>query len=51
MDASEYKSVFLGLIFLKYIFDRFESRHDELVAEGDGFEEDRDEYTAENIST
>ena len=25
MDASEYKSVVLGLIFLKYISDRFES--------------------------
>ncbi len=49
IDASEYKSVVLGLIFLKYISDRFKAKHDELVAEGDGFEEDRDEYTAENI--
>ena len=49
MDASEYKSVVLGLIFLKYISDRFEAKHAELVAEGDGFEEDKDEYTAENI--
>lgn len=49
MDASEYKSVVLGLIFLKYISDRFEAKYQELVAEGDGFEEDKDEYTAENI--
>lgn len=49
MDASEYKSVVLGLIFLKYISDRFEAKHQELVEEGSGFEEDRDEYTAENI--
>ncbi len=49
IDASEYKSVVLGLIFLKYISDRFEARYDELVAEGAGFEEDKDEYTAENI--
>ena len=49
MDASEYKSVILGLIFLKYISDRFESKYQELVDEGDGFEEDKDEYTAENI--
>ncbi len=49
IDASEYKSVVLGLIFLKYISDRFEAKYDELVAEGDGFEEDKDEYTAENI--
>ena len=49
IDASEYKSVVLGLIFLKYISDKFEARYEELVAEGDGFEEDKDEYTAENI--
>lgn len=49
LDASEYKSVVLGLIFLKYISDRFEAKYNELAAEGDGFEEDQDEYTAENI--
>ena len=35
IDASEYKSVVLGLIFLKYISDRFEAKYNELVAEGD----------------
>ncbi len=49
IDASEYKNVVLGLIFLKYISDRFEQRHQELVDEGEGFEEDRDEYSFENI--
>lgn len=49
MDASEYKNVILGLIFLKYISDSFETKHQELVEEGEGFEEDRDEYEAENI--
>ena len=49
MDASEYKQVVLGLIFLKYISDRFEEKYNELVAEGDGFEEDLDEYISENI--
>ena len=49
MDASEYKNVVLGLIFLKYISDRFEEKHRELVEEGDGFEEDIDEYTSEGI--
>ncbi|MBT1170437.1 class I SAM-dependent DNA methyltransferase [Bifidobacterium sp. SO4] len=49
IDASEYKNVVLGLIFLKYISDNFEAKHAELVAEGEGFEEDRDEYTSENI--
>ena len=49
IDASEYKSVVLGLIFLKYISDRFVTKHQELVDEGAGFEEDQDEYAAENI--
>lgn len=49
IDASEYKNVVLGLIFLKYISDKFEQRYQELVAEGDGFEEDRDEYTYKSI--
>ena len=49
MDASEYKHVVLGLLFLKYISDKFETKHEELVAEGEGFEEDRDEFQAENI--
>jgi type I restriction enzyme M protein len=47
IDASEYKSVVLGLIFLKYISDKFETKYRQLVAEGEGFEEDKDEYTAE----
>lgn len=49
MDASEYKHVVLGLIFLKYISDKFETKYDTLLDEGEGFEEDRDEYEAENI--
>ena len=49
MDASEYKNVVLGLIFLKYISDRFDDKYKELVDEGDGFEEDVDEYTSEGI--
>ncbi len=49
MDASEYKHVVLGLIFLKYLSDSFETRYKELVAEGEGFEEDVDEYTRKGI--
>jgi len=49
MDSAEYKYVVLGLIFMKYISDKFETKYDELVEEGDGFEEDRDEYESENI--
>ena len=49
MDASEYKHVVLGLIFLKYISDSFELKYEELVKEGAGFVEERDEYLASNI--
>ena len=33
VDAAEYKHVVLGLLFLKYISDSFESRRDDLQAE------------------
>lgn len=39
----------MGLIFLKYISDKFETRYNELVAEGEGFEEELDEYLAHNV--
>lgn len=59
MDASEYKHVVLGLIFLKYIDDAFGERRAALAAElehegvsGQAAQdslEDRDEYTAEGV--
>jgi type I restriction enzyme M protein len=51
MDAGEYKHVALGLIFLKYISDAFEERHEKLSAErSQGADpEDPDEYRAVNI--
>lgn len=49
MDASEYKHVVLGLIFLKFVSDSFNTKHNELIHEAVGFEEDKDEYTADNI--
>ena len=48
MDASEYKHVALGLIFLKYISDAFEAKHKAISAEGEDAE-DRDFYIAENV--
>mgnify|MGYP000955358697 CR=1 FL=1 len=49
IPAAEYRKVIIGLIFLRYISSAFEKRYQELVAEGDGFEDDRDAYTADNI--
>src|SRR5690625_2900862 len=58
-EPSEYKHVVLGLVFLKYISDRFVSRReqlkDELAAEGikaeriESFLDDRVEYTSQNV--
>ena len=58
-EPSEYKHVVLGLVFLKYVSDRFEERRKALEAElaADGikperlpdFLEDRDEYTSHNV--
>ena len=58
-EPSEYKHVVLGLVFLKYVSDRFEERRlalqEELADDGisaDQFEdflEDRDEYTGHNV--
>lgn len=49
IQPSDYKDVILGLIFLKYISDSFEDKYNELVAAGDGFEEDRDAYIEDNV--
>ena len=49
MDASEYKQVILGLIFLKYISDKFDLKYKYLIEEGEGYENDEEEYIADGI--
>ncbi len=49
IPAAEYRKVIIGLIFLRYVSTTFERRYQELVEEGDGFEDDRDAYTMDNI--
>ena len=49
IPAAEYRKVIIGLIFLRYISAAFEKRYQELVDEGDGFEDDRDAYAMENV--
>ena len=49
IPAAEYRKVIIGLIFLRYISNAFDNQYKKLVAEGDGFENDRDAYEAENI--
>ncbi|MGG5171407.1 type I restriction-modification system subunit M [Pseudarthrobacter sp. J1738] len=59
MDASQYKDVILGLVFLKYVSDAFDERRGIIVAEleADGLGEDQvaqliddlDEYTGHGV--
>lgn len=49
IPAAEYRKVIVGLIFLRYIGEAFEKRYQELVADGDGFEDEKDAYLMENI--
>ena len=49
IPAAEYRKVIVGLIFLRYISSAFEKRYNELVAEGDGFENEPDAYLMDNI--
>ena len=45
----EYRKVIIGLIFLRYVSYAFEKRYQELVAEGDGFEDEPDAYMEKNV--
>ncbi|MFW0770039.1 type I restriction-modification system subunit M [Arthrobacter koreensis] len=59
MDASQYKDVILGLVFLKYVSDAFEERRGQIRVEleADGMNEDQiaqfiddvDEYTGRGV--
>ena len=59
MDASQYKDVILGLVFLKYVSDAFEERRSQIRAEleADGMNDDQiaqliddvDEYTGRGV--
>ena len=49
LAAADYMHVVLGLIFLKYLSDKFDLRYKELVSEGKGYENDIDEYTKKMV--
>ena len=42
-------SVILGLVFLKYVSDKYEIRYKQLKLEGNGDENDPDAYIEKNI--
>ena len=49
LNASEYEGVVLGLIFLKYISDKFEAKFQELSQDEYADVEDKDEYEADGV--
>ncbi len=51
LDASAYKDVVLGLIFLKYISDRFETEYEKNLQDENNkkYANDKDLYTQDNI--
>ena len=49
IPAADYRKVIVGLIFLRYISFAFEKRYNELLEEGDGFENEKDAYAEDNI--
>ena len=49
IPAAEYRKVIVGLIFLRYISTIFDKKYRELMEEGQGFENDRDAYSEDNV--
>ena len=49
LSASDYEGVVLGLIFLKYISDKFEEKFEELKNDEYADVEDKDEYEADGV--
>ena len=49
IPAADYRKVIIGLIFLRYISSAFEKRYNELIEDGEGFENEPDAYMMKNI--
>ncbi|MBN3534511.1 type I restriction-modification system subunit M [Mycoplasma procyoni] len=48
-DPADYKNIVLGLVFLKYVNDKYNKKYNELKAENQGNEKDPDFYKADNV--
>lgn len=48
-DPADYKNVVLGLVFLKYVSDKYTAKYNELKIVGDGREEDNDYYISDHV--
>lgn len=48
-DPADYKNIVLGLVFLKYVSDKFVVKYNELVKVKDGRENDDDYYISDHV--
>ena len=48
-DPADYKNVVLGLVFLKYVSDKFLAKYNELAKKDDGRENDDDYYISDHV--
>lgn len=48
-DPADYKNVVLGLVFLKYVSDKFVAKYNELVKYHDGREDEDDYYIEDHV--
>lgn len=48
-DPADYKNIVLGLVFLKYVSDKYTAKYNELAKEGQGKEDDEDYYISDHV--
>lgn len=48
-DPTDYKNIVLGLVFLKYVSDKYITKYNELKTIGDGREKDEDYYVEDHV--
>ena len=48
-DPADYKNIVLGLVFLKYVSDKFVAKYKDLAKVGDGREDDEDYYISDHV--
>ncbi len=49
VDPADYKNVVLGLVFLKYVSDKYVAKYNQLKKDGNGSENDEDYYIADHV--